>query len=231
MSRTLNGALLHRLLPGVALASAALTWQPPVVSAECMGPGPIGADEIPQVAHAFIANVTEASDDVDPVDDMASYDWHAELSTERTFVGSNPPSLVFNGWDSSCHDFRGESLRTGDRIFVATEGLNAELQPGIPFIGDILVWRWEEGSWAFYADAMSGAEYDGYYPKAARTATTISEILTIVAAGSLPETSTADAVEAKPGQRPPTLPLLLGLIALLLSPRIRWRQPRDIRRC
>jgi hypothetical protein len=192
-----------------------LLARPAPVAAECFT-GPIKADEQPQVRYAFVAMVTEASDAVDPVEDMAAYDWHVELNTEQTYLGEVPPSLAYNGWEFGCHEFDGEGLRTGDRIFVATQHLHMQNLPGDPFGGDVLVWRWDGHGWTFYAGVMNGAEFDANYPKAARAATTTREIVAIVAAGALPATSVEDTTDPETDQ-PPTSPLLVLSFVVLVA--------------
>lgn len=208
----------QRFLAGIAAALIILCWQPRPASAECFT-GPVKAGDVPRVRFAFIATVADASDHVDPVEGMAAYDWHVELRTEQSYLGKVPPSLKYNGWKYGCHDFRGDGLHTGDRIFVATEHLHAAYLPGDPFDGDVLVWRADGDGWAFYTNAMSGAEFDENYPAQVRQATTLSEILRIVQVGSLPATSTAPAA-AHDARGPVQVPLLLvALFALVAS---RW---------
>jgi hypothetical protein len=183
----------RRVPAAVVLAALLLTTAAPSAVAECMD-WPIGTTERLDVAYAFSAMVMEASRDVDPPKpDNADFDWHVELAIDRSYRGDVPERLVYNGWDVGCHELRGDGLRTGDRIFVATERLDISHLPGDPFDGDVVVWKRTGDGWALHADALRYRSDEEFYPKAARTATTTAEILRLVSAASVPDTSTLSA--------------------------------------
>lgn len=172
----------------------------PTASAECMS-WSIRSSERPAVGYAFIATVTEASADVDPVTDMADYDWHIELAVERVYRGTVPDSFSYNGWDVGCHFLRGDHLRTGDRLFIATESIAQWGVPSDPFDGDVLVWVRDGGRWQLHTTALDYGTDRDFYPRAARIATTTADIVAIVSSARLPDTSTVTADTAAGGAR------------------------------
>lgn len=192
MKRSVAAALL--------VAGSLLVALAPTVSAECMS-WPIRSSERPDIGYAFIATVTEASADVDPAPDMADYDWHIELAVERTYRGDVPATFSYNGWDVGCHFLRGDHLRTGDRLFIATERIARWGVPSDPFDGDVLVWIRDDGRWKLHTKALDyGADRD-FYPRAARIARTTADVVRIVSAARLPDTATTTA--DSDGDRPP----------------------------
>lgn len=215
----------RRLSAAVALAALLLTTATPIALAECMG-WPIRATERLDVGYAFTATVAEASADVDPPKpDNADFDWHVELAVERTYRGHVPDRLVFNGWDVGCHFLRGDRLRTGDRIFVATERLDLNWLPTDPLSGDVVVWKRTGDGWVLYADALDYGSDEVFYPKAARSATTIAEMLQLVSASSVPDTSTLPADQRR-GANTPIPALALAFMAGLLVALKRVSRPR-----
>jgi hypothetical protein len=180
----------RRLLVALALAAGLLTVPSASVFAECTNP-PIGATDHLDVAHASSATVTEASTAVDPtLPGLAPFDWHVELGVERIYRGHAPHRLAYNGWQVGCHLLRGDKLQAGDQIFVATQTLRVAQDGRDPFAtGDVLVWKRTGDRWAFYSDALAYGFDERFYPAAARDATTTRQILRLVMAGSVPDTS------------------------------------------
>ena len=213
----------RRLSSSVALAALLLTMVTSTARAECMT-WPVRVTERLDVGYAFTATVTEASRDVDPPKpDNADFDWHVELAVERAYLGRVPDRLVFNGWDVGCHFLRGDGLRTGDRIFVANERLDLTWLPTDPFFGDVVVWKGTDDGWDFYADALDYGSDEAYYPKAARTATTTAEILRLVSAASVPDTSMLIAPEERGNAVIPALALVfMAGFGLALRYVARW---------
>lgn len=209
-------ARIQRPLVALAIASTLLATTAPSASAECFNSAP-DADEPLTIGYAFVATVTEASENVDPIEEMAAFDWHVELSVERTYLGQVPDSIVYNGWEYGCHELRGEGLHTGDRIFVATENLNIGYLPRDPFGGDVVAWRSHAGGWRFYEDAVLSGANEGSYPQAARDATTQAEILAIVASAAQPDTSTMGATDDQAEAIASPLRLLAAFGMLILS--------------
>jgi hypothetical protein len=201
----------------VAFATLGLTS---TASAECLN-YPIAAGDHLNVGYAFVATVTEVSDAVDPPQaDSAPYDWHVELDVERTYRGHVPDRLTFNGWDVGCHNLRGDHLRAGDRIFIATERLDLRPSRVDPFWGDVVAWKGTRGAWAFYATALDHAYDKAFYPAAARSATTTADILALIHSDPAPDTST-EASAAEPSKPTPLLALGLALVVGLF---LGWRR-------
>jgi hypothetical protein len=204
---------MRRLLfAAVAFASLLYAIVVPTAFAECMN-WPIRATERLDAGHAFIATVTEASRDVDPPKpDNSDFDWHVELTVERTYRGDVPDRIVYNGWDVGCHELRGDGLRTGDRIFVAAEGLHMEYLPVDPFEGHVIVWRQTGDGWALDEDALSYGSDAEFYPEAARSATTTADILRLISDPPAPDTSISSAPKG-PDDDPPVPALALVFLA------------------
>lgn len=195
MKRSVAAALL--------LAGSLLAILAPTASAECMS-WPIRSSERPEIGYAFIATVTEASADVDPAPDMADYDWHIEMTVERTYRGEVPETFTYNGWDVGCHFLRGDRLRTGDRLFIATERIARWGVPSDPFGGDVLVWIRDGGRWKLHTKALDYGTDRDFYPRVARVARTTADIVAIVSSARLPDTSTVTAAAADDDRPPPT---------------------------
>ncbi|MGK2850062.1 MAG: hypothetical protein ACSLFN_04025 [Candidatus Limnocylindrales bacterium] len=183
------------------LAGSLFVILAPTASAECMS-WPIRSSDRPDIGYAFIATVTEASADVDPAPDMADYDWHIEMAVERTYRGQPPETLSYNGWDVGCHFLRGDHLRTGDRLFIATERIADWGVPSDPFDGDVLVWIRDDGRWMLHAKALDWGTDRDFYPRVARAARTTADIVAIVSSARLPDTATV-ATAASDDDRPP----------------------------
>ena len=177
-----------------AVLIPALTPSP--VRAECPDTAP-RADERLDITHVFTATVTEASTMVDPSrPESADFDWHLELRVDHVYLGEIPERLAYNGWAVGCHELYGDRLRDGDRIFVATTVFVATPAPpgADPFASTgarVLAWNWTAGRWSFYEDALDYGSDRDFYPVAAREARTTADILRVLAAGGMPETSTA----------------------------------------
>lgn len=219
--------LKRRSLVALAVACLLLATLVPIASAECTG-WPIRATERLDVGYAFAATVTEVSGDVDPTPDMSDFDWHVELAIDRTYLGKVPDSIVYNGWDVGCHDLRGDHLQIGDRILVATEHLNLDYLPGDPFEGDLIAWRAADDGWLFYADALLYASDPAFYPKAARTATTTADVLRLLTAAGMPDTSTLSPPDDPHQDHGATIALLF-LVGFILSMTALPIRSRDIR--
>jgi hypothetical protein len=212
-----------RLGLACALASLLPLALAPAVSAECQQP--FDPNEPWTVGDAFLATVTERSDDVDLNTDGAPYEWHVGLSIDETYVGNAPKELEFNGWDA-CGEFYGGGVQAGDKIIIAVADLRPRYLPGAPFEGRMVVWRKVAGGWSFYEDALYFGTDPESYPPAARAATTKADILRLIAASAMPSTSTTSTV-AGPSQGNPVLPIGLGFalgLALALG-RFRERKP------
>jgi hypothetical protein len=206
---------MHRqLLAAMVLAAVTTIGLTSTASAECLD-YPIAAGDHLDVGYAFVATVTEASDAVDPPQaDSAPYDWHVELAVERTYRGYVPDQLTFNGWDVGCHNLRGEHLRAGDRIFIATERLELRSSRVDPFWGDVVAWKDAGGGWAFYTSALDHAYDKAFYPRAARSATTTADILALIRSDPAPDTSTEVSAGERSTPMPPSvlgLPFVVGL--------------------
>ena len=223
---------MHRPLAIAPLIAAWLLMAlAPIASAECLS-WPLLSSERPAVGYAFIATVTEASGEVDPVTDMADYDWHIELAVERVYRGTVPATFSYNGWDVGCHFLRGDHLRTGDRLFIATERIAQWGHPSDPFDGDVLVWIRDGGQWRLHTRALDYGTDRDFYPRAARIARTTADIVAIVSSARLPDTSTVTADAAAGGARD-GVPLVFWLIlpltflsaAFVMSWRLSGRRP------
>jgi hypothetical protein len=82
-------------------------------------------------------------------------------------------------------------MHAGDRVFIATEVFDAEALPRKPLGGDFLMWKWDDGRWAFYRDAIGWNVEDQWLTSAMRNASTTAAILAIIRSAP-PDTSTAD---------------------------------------
>lgn len=220
MNRSVAAALLF--------AGSFLLILAPTASAECMS-WPIGSSERPDIGYAFIATVTESSADVDPAPNMADYDWHIEMTVERTYRGDVPETFTYNGWDVGCHFLRGDHLRTGDRLFIATERIAQWGVPSDPFDGDVLVWIRDDGRWKLHTKALDYGTDLAFYPRAARVARTTADIVAIVSSARLPDTATV--IKAAGDDRPPpaSWPTLVAAFlgaAFAMSRHLSRRRPR-----
>lgn len=193
---------MRSLAAALLLAGPLLVTLTPPASAECMT-WPIRSTERPAVGYAFIATVTEASADVDPAPNMAAYDWHIEMSVERVYRGNVPETFSYNGWEVGCHFLRGDHLRPGDRLFIATERIGQWTVPSDPFDGDVLVWIRDDGRWKLHTKALDYGSDRGFYPRVARDARTTADIVAIVASARLPDTSTVTTSRTADGEMDP----------------------------
>lgn len=212
-----------RLAAAPALVWLLLAFNPPGVSAECMNV-PLGPNDHLDVGVAFRATVTRASDQVDPNPIANPWDWRVELDLKETYLGSVPKALAFNDYATSCAGLNIGALRAGDEIIIATEAMPMSYLPQAPFEGDFVIWQKTEEGWALFEDALAYGSNPDFYPKAARAATTKAAILRVIAAASLPSTSTDPT---SPTRDDPNRPLFIVLavaaaFALALS---RFRDP------
>lgn len=174
------------LTAAIPLAFLMLTPSAGSALAECFPP----PEDFPRLPYAFVATVTDISDQVaEPVADASDFEWHMELDVVRSYRGVLPTRIEANGWEDGC-GFTGIRVAEGDRLFIATDRLDL----GDPrlILGELLVWREvREGHWEFYAEAL----HDGSlgYPQAAVRANTTGEILAFIRGLGPPDTSTAPA--------------------------------------
>jgi hypothetical protein len=162
------------------------------------------------VKFAFTATVTEVSDEVDPpMADGAPFDWHVELAVSRAFRGDLPGRLTLDGWDAGCSFMRPEGLHGGDQIFMTLDRLDLERNPSL--FGQMLLWHRSGDGWAFAEDALEGGHDAASWPLAARRAHTTREILTMIEASPLPDTSTS------PGKTPGSTPIALLVAAFAVT--------------
>lgn len=145
--------------------------------------------------------------------------WTLEFDVLRVFRGEVPDPLVGNGSDVApgCASTRDVSdLRIGDELFVSADALSDQSElSGAPepgFTGYWLVWRREGDGWTYLDGAMRPAEA-WRVPPAAERATTLSEIVGLVAPGALPDTASA----TPPANRAPEPVNVLAAFALLAT--------------
>lgn len=219
---------MRSLAASLLLAGSFLVILAPTASAECMS-WPIRSSDRADIGYAFIATVAEASTDVDPAPDMADYDWHIEMAVERTFRGNVPESFSYNGWDVGCHFLRGDHLRSGDRLFIATERIAQWNVPSDPFDGDVLVWIRDDGRWKLHTKALDYGTDRDFYPRAARSARTTADILAIVGSARLPDTSTATTTSPDDKDGAPAPWIILALAFLYSAVAMARRDPRRAR--
>jgi hypothetical protein len=214
--------MLTRLLLATGLAIALSGAFAPAALAECTD-WPPRANERLDVAYAFIATVTEASNTIDPAQpDTADFNWHVELRVDRLYRGHVPERLSYDGWAVGCHELRGDRLRTGDRLFVVSNVFIEHPRPpgADPFAAvgaQVVAWKRVDGRWRFYEDALDYGADRHFYPPAARQATTTEEILDLMPVGFLPDTATEAPrpTDAEQWQAPLlVVSLLAGLIAI-----------------
>ncbi|MEX1173589.1 MAG: hypothetical protein WEG56_13375 [Chloroflexota bacterium] len=213
--------IVRSSLAAALLAISALALGATAVLAECP-PGP--DDTKLNVRYAFTATVVEASEAVGPaVPDNAPFDWHLELATVQVYRGDVPDALTFDGWSAGCHGIRGDQLQSGDRLFILSEHLYTTFLPRDPLWGDFLMWKGEDGRWAYYADALGENTEDIWITQAMRDASTTSAILSLAHLNP-PETATDDA----PTRGASWLALLAAFVAsgLVVDRRLRRSNPR-----
>lgn len=215
---------MRRRLAGAAVfAGLILVTVPPTVSAECFG-FPVRAGERLDAGYAFTATVTDASANVDPPKpDNAAFDWHVELEVEQRYRGDVPDQLVYNGWDVGCHELVGNHLQTGDRIFILSQDLHLDWNPGDPFDGDVVVWKWTGDGWAFYSKVMDYGSDRQFYPAAVRRATTTAAILKLVAEAA-PNTDAAQVGIATGPERDAPAGLTILALAFTAGFVLAWRR-------
>jgi hypothetical protein len=200
------------------------------VSAECANLAIDPIDHV-RVGVAFLATVTEVSDDVASKPDGGSpWDVHVEMSVEEVFRGQVPGSLAFNAYELGCGEFQTDRLEVGNRIIIAAEDVPLSYLPGAPFEGHIVVWKKADAGWAFFEEVLAFGSNPDFYAGAAREARTREDILRVISLWSLPETSTESDVPVPS----PSDPALVGAIAIALGLLVAWRRfgpsSRDIAR-
>jgi hypothetical protein len=205
----------RRLIAATFVALALLGPTVPSVLAEC-APFPNTATSHLDVRYAFVATVTESSRDVDPpVPGNSAFDWHLELAVNRTYLGSLPSTIVYDGWDAGCHAFRADQLVTGDRIFILVEAFHPEYAPTDPFDGDVAVYRSTPDGWQFDPELlMYGADPKVYTQTVIRASTTAA-ILRVVTSATLPQTDAAPTT-TRSGAGTEVLPIAVFLVTLPL---------------
>ena len=204
-----------RALAAAGLALSALPFAATTALAECEA---LPADLRLDVGYAFVATVTEASTEVDEAVDMAPFDWHVELRVDRVYDGELPDSIAFNGWTNGCFGISGDSLTTGDRLFIASEEFHSEYLPRSPFEGDLVIWRRVNGEWRFDPSAVDEDPANKWGSAALRDATTTPEILRAIQSAP-PDTATASFVRDEP--RPPLAALVLAFVVAFAAT---WRR-------
>ncbi len=193
------------------------------VSAECVtavcGDEAPMADEPLTFGVAFVARIVEASTNVDEAPPGAdAFDFHVGLEVTRIFRGKVPDLIEWNGYKPGSETLIAQRLRAGDTVFVAAETFDLAANHTDPFGGDVVVWRKTDLEWSFAPRLLTYSGSLVYYPAAARAADSLGEILAVVRAARLPDTSAAmvHAAVLTPGR--PELPLLVAaLVGLLLG--------------
>lgn len=108
------------------------------------------------VGAAFLARVTEVSDDVDPNPNGSAWNLHVKLSVDAVYHGVVPGTIEFNDYAGfGCGEFLFEKLDVGDRIIVAVEQVPLSYLPAAPFEGHMVVWKKIDDGWRFYEDALA----------------------------------------------------------------------------
>jgi len=216
---------LGRSAAGVAagLVLAVVATSP--VAAECQ-PRPAEGDRVERV-FVFTATVRSVETETDnpPTGDEDTVLWQLALDVDRIYRGEVRDPLLLRGSTSEggighgCGYFLGDRVTDGDVLFVA-------LDEAIPFetndslFGNLLLWRQPDGGWEFYEAALQEGDDPAAYPKAAREATSLAEILAVVDRLAMPETATEPASQGPGAPRDPYTGLLLsilGLAALLVG--------------
>ncbi len=216
-----------RLSLAVALAATLVPAMAPSALAECPN---LAVDPVARLSAgaAFLATVTEVSDDVDANLVANPWDLHVELSVESIYAGDVPSKLSFNDYDGGCGELLVGALRPGDRIIVAVEQLPLSYLPAAPFEGHIVVWKKTAGGWSFFQDALAFGSQALFYPGAPRDATTKADVLEVIAGWTMPATSTIGDPVA-PDTATPALWIGFAFVLGLAVSLFRFRQTPDVR--
>lgn len=84
----------------IALSMLGMLLLAPAANAECFpGDLPVQSDQQVAIGDAFLATVTEASNDVDANENGSNYAWHLELDIDAVYRGHAPAGLSFNGFE------------------------------------------------------------------------------------------------------------------------------------
>jgi hypothetical protein len=182
--RLARGLPMQRAL-ALAFALAAVVSIAAPVSADCSRMEP-SKDIGDYRGLAFIATITDI--DGRRVDGL----YRVMFDVEREFAGDVPDPLAADDAGSGCGALDLPAMRVGQRVFVAADQLDEYERFGNTF-ADVLVWRQAaDGRWRFFDDALwAGGTPRLQYPPEAWDATTLDEILALVAPARLPETDTA----------------------------------------
>ncbi len=211
------------LVAAIAIGATLTIALAPRVLAECTwGPPPAG--DAFKTRFAFTATVTEASDEVDPANPgEPPFDWHVELAIDRMYRGQLPARLTLNGRIEDCSYLIGQRLHEGDRLFVALDRHDLDWDG---LFGSMLAWRGVGDGWTFDPDLLNYGSDARFYPQEARLATTTAQIVNIIEAYPMPDTSTSAA--AKPHMPEP--PMLLAVVfAIVLAAAMGGTIPRRSR--
>jgi hypothetical protein len=212
------------LVPAIALGATLMMALAPTVLAECTW-GPPPADDPFKARFAFTATVTEASDAVDPArPGEPPFDWHVELTIDRTYRGELPQQLILNGRVEDCSYLIGQRLHEGDRLFIALDRHDLDWDG---LYGQMLAWRGVGGRWTFDQDLLNYGSDARFYPKQAREATTTAQIISIIEAFVVPDTATGAATRLGATTLPPVLLLIVFAVATVAAlRRMGHRRPR-----
>lgn len=210
-------AFRRTLVACLAATVLVVAFASPVL-AECMN-WPVRATEPLHVGYAFTATVVRVS----KIEDLEQtgtplYKWRATVDVEDVYRGQVPARLDLRGTEWGCSFLYVFSLKDGDRILVASERLGQGLGDETD-LGNVLVWRRTNDRWAFHEIALRDGADREFYPKVARTAKTTHDIVRLISAAALPDTSTAPPDRASTSASLPVLPATfassLGLLLLL----------------
>ena len=201
------------------VASTLAVASPSPALAECMT-WPDRATDQWHVGYAFTGTVVGVSKDEDPEQGGSPlYFWHVTVDVEDVYRGRIPDPLVLDGSDWGCSFLYVQLLAEGDRILMASE----RLRPGVTDetdLGNVLLWKRSSKRWVFEEEALQDGSNHEFYPRAARTARTMADILRLISGAALPDTSTTlrDQVPAS-GSMPVLAAILASSLGLLLMRR------------
>lgn len=209
-SRTAAGLAGGLLLALVAASPA---------SAECQ-PRPAEGDRVER-PFVFTATVRglETEPDVRAPAEEESVLWHLALDIDRIYAGAVRDPLLLTGSTSKggigrgCGYFLGDRVSEGDVLFVALdEQIPFEANRGL--FGNLLVWRQTASGWQFYEAALQDGQDPSAYPKAARQASSLAEILAAVDRLAMPETATQPTIQQADASRVTYLALFVWILGV-----------------